>query len=66
MNLDISPNEIKYQPLPFSHAALRYIEFKRMCEQLQGVSGNTLSTSYPQRLNVQTEETEEAEVTPCV
>jgi hypothetical protein len=66
MNFYISPNEIKYQSLPFSHAALRYIEFKRMCEQLQHPDSNTLSTSYPQRLNIQTEETEESEVTPCV
>jgi hypothetical protein len=52
MNLDVSLNKIKYQPLPFSHAALRCIEFKRMCEQLQHLDLNTLSTSYPQRLNM--------------
>jgi hypothetical protein len=53
MNLDVSLNKIKYQPLPFSHAALRCIEFKRMCEQLQHLDLNTLSTRYPQRLNTQ-------------
>jgi len=53
MNFDVSPNEIKNQLLPFSHTVLRCPKFKRMHEQLQGVSGNTLSTNYPQRLNMQ-------------
>jgi hypothetical protein len=43
MNLDIRLNEIKNQSLPFSHAILRYRQFKRMYEQLQGVS-----IGYPQ------------------